>query len=149
VITKRICLSLQRRDNDKLLHGIESGNILRTPEGEFIEIHTPLPAKQQAVILSKHDIAPLAIETGYDENGVADPKRRSDRLRAKLSQWWYGDNIALPSRAELAAAQAHAAHDYHEQESVVDDYRNLEITSEPVLHSAAIGGHEENPHIKH
>jgi ubiquinol-cytochrome c reductase cytochrome b subunit len=75
VITKRICLSLQRRDNDKLLHGIESGNILRTPEGEFIEIHTPLPAKQQAVILSKHDVAPLAIESGYDENGVADPKR--------------------------------------------------------------------------
>jgi len=149
VITKRICLSLQRRDNDKLLHGIESGNILRTPEGEFIEIHTPLPAKQQAVILSKHDVAPLAIETGYDENGVADPKRRSDRLRAKLSHWWYGDNIALPSRAELEAAQAHAAHDYHEQESVVDDYRNLEITSEPVLHSAAVGGHEENPHIKH
>ena len=34
VATKRICLGLQRRDRDKLLHGMETGNILRLPHGE-------------------------------------------------------------------------------------------------------------------
>ena len=146
VLTKRLCLSLQRRDQDKLLHGIESGNILRTPEGEFIEIHTPLPEAQKAKILGKVDHAPLALDAGVDENGVANPKGRSAKHRARLSRWWYGDNIPLPTPAELAAAEEHAAHEYHEQQSVLEDYDNLEITGEPVLHSPAIGGHEANPH---
>ncbi|MCX6459609.1 MAG: ubiquinol-cytochrome c reductase cytochrome b subunit [Actinobacteria bacterium] len=146
IITKRICLSLQRRDHDKLLHGIESGNILRTPEGEFIEIHLPLGDKEKAKILGKVDHVPIALESGVDENGVANPKGRTARLRAKFSHWFYGDNVYLPTAAEIEAAEAHAAHDYHEQHAVIDDFRGLEITSEPVLHSPAIGGHESNPH---
>ncbi|HEV8561913.1 MAG TPA: cytochrome b, partial [Actinophytocola sp.] len=42
IATKRICLGLQRRDRDKVLHGRESGIIKRLPHGEFIEIHQPL-----------------------------------------------------------------------------------------------------------
>lgn len=41
VVTKRICLGLQRRDKDKVLHGRESGIIKRLPHGEFIEVHEP------------------------------------------------------------------------------------------------------------
>jgi ubiquinol-cytochrome c reductase cytochrome b subunit len=33
VITKRFCLALQRRDRDKLLHGYETGTIMRLPSG--------------------------------------------------------------------------------------------------------------------
>ena len=146
VITKRICLSLQRRDREKLLHGIESGNILRTPEGEFIEIHIPLPAKDRAKILGKVDHAPIAIEAGVDENGVARPLRSVKGAQARFSRWYYGDNVALPSPEELAAAEAHAAHELHDHGSVLEDFKNLEITSEPVLHSPAVGGHASNPH---
>ncbi|MCH9797031.1 MAG: ubiquinol-cytochrome c reductase cytochrome b subunit, partial [Actinomycetia bacterium] len=46
IITKRTCLSLQRRDRDKLLHGYESGRILRLPHGEFVEVHQPLNEKE-------------------------------------------------------------------------------------------------------
>ena len=52
VITKRICLSLQRSDRYKLLHGRETGSIMRLPEGAFVEVHAPLSDNEKAVILS-------------------------------------------------------------------------------------------------
>ena len=42
VVTKRICLGLQRRDRDKVLHGRETGIIERLPHGEYVEVHEPL-----------------------------------------------------------------------------------------------------------
>ncbi len=45
IITKRICLGLQRRDREKVLHGRETGIIKRLPHGEFIEVHQPLGPK--------------------------------------------------------------------------------------------------------
>ena len=33
--TKRVCISLQRRDRDKVLHGRETGVIMVSPEGEY------------------------------------------------------------------------------------------------------------------
>ena len=38
-VTKRICLSLQRADREKVLHGRETGTIMRTAEGQFYELH--------------------------------------------------------------------------------------------------------------
>ena len=42
LITRRWCISLQRSDNDKLLHGYESGIIMRSAEGGYSERHLPL-----------------------------------------------------------------------------------------------------------
>ena len=50
-VTRRTCLGLQRRDREKLLHGYESGRVLRLPHGEFIEIHTPISDEDKAKIL--------------------------------------------------------------------------------------------------
>ncbi len=44
VVTKRICLALQRSDDELVHHGIESGTIRRLPNGEFVEETVPLPA---------------------------------------------------------------------------------------------------------
>ncbi|MBN9643069.1 cytochrome bc complex cytochrome b subunit [Corynebacterium mendelii] len=41
-ITYKICLGLQRSDRDVLEHGVETGHIIQTPEGAFLEIHQPL-----------------------------------------------------------------------------------------------------------
>ena len=50
-----------------------------------------------------------------DENGVASPTARVDKVRARLSKLWYGDNIQKPTRAELEEAHHHTeleeAHD--------------------------------------
>ena len=42
VITRRWCISLQRHDQENLLHGYESGIIMRSPEGGYSEKHLPL-----------------------------------------------------------------------------------------------------------
>jgi ubiquinol-cytochrome c reductase cytochrome b subunit len=55
VLTKRICLGLQRRDNAKLLHGYETGRILRLPNGEFIEVHEPIGEAEKAKLLANAD----------------------------------------------------------------------------------------------
>ncbi len=110
LITKRWCLGLQRRDREKLLHGYESGRVLRLPHGEFIEVHQPLPAKDLAVITSKtdHEVIPAPQRT--DAAGVRNKHFHVQNLRHKLSSFFYADNIALPTRAEIEAGQEHAAH---------------------------------------
>jgi len=80
VITKRICLSLQKSDEELLHHGIESGTIRRLPSGEFIEETVPLPPQYQATLVrvgGDHE----AIESshspggpGYDLEAVGDPE---------------------------------------------------------------------------
>jgi ubiquinol-cytochrome c reductase cytochrome b subunit len=110
VLTRRICLGLQRRDREKLLHGYEAGRILRLPHGEFIEAHEPLSVKELAVITSKNDIAPLPLPQKTDIDGVKNKKYKSQNRQAKLSRFFYGENVPLPSAAEIEAGQAHAAH---------------------------------------
>lgn len=113
VITKRICLGLQRRDRDKLLHGYESGRILRLPHGEFIEVHEPLPEKEKAVIMAKlgDDPQPLPAPERTDANGVAVKHYRTRSLRSKLSHFFYGDDVTPPTVEEIEAGQAHVAHE--------------------------------------
>ncbi|MFN8170269.1 MAG: ubiquinol-cytochrome c reductase cytochrome b subunit [Candidatus Nanopelagicales bacterium] len=110
VITRRWCLGLQRRDREKLLHGYESGRVLRLPHGEFIEVHEPLSEKDLAVITSKTDHAVLPAPARTDEAGVRNKHFRKENLRHKLSSFFYADNVPLPSPAEIAAGQEHAAH---------------------------------------
>ena len=116
VLTKRICLGLQRRDKEKLLHGYETGRILRLPHGEFIEIHEPVSLEERAVLLSKVDVSAFQITSGEDEHGVRNPKGRKAKVQAKLSGWFYTDNVAAPTEQELAEADAHAAHQLDAQE---------------------------------
>ncbi|MFE2884348.1 cytochrome bc complex cytochrome b subunit [Streptomyces sp. NPDC059272] len=42
VVTRRICLGLQLRDAEMVLHGRETGIIKRLPHGEYVELHRPL-----------------------------------------------------------------------------------------------------------
>jgi ubiquinol-cytochrome c reductase cytochrome b subunit len=49
LVTKRICLGLQRKDRDLLEHGVETGIISQLPSGEFTEkparwTRTPAPS---------------------------------------------------------------------------------------------------------
>ena len=42
ILTRRWCISLQRQDAEKLLHGYETGVIMRSPEGGYSERHLPI-----------------------------------------------------------------------------------------------------------
>ncbi|MGL5828232.1 MAG: ubiquinol-cytochrome c reductase cytochrome b subunit, partial [Angustibacter sp.] len=108
VITKRICLGLQRRDREIALHGSESGRIVRLPHGEFLEVHQPV-ADTKRWILVQHDThRPLPLPEPMDERGVRSPGYRSQKLRARLSNFWFQDRIEGVTPAELAAE--HSAH---------------------------------------
>ena len=129
IITKRICLSLQRRDRDKLLHGYESGRILRLPHGEFVEVHQPLNEKELAVISSKPDTAVLPAPEKSDADGVRNPRYLVHSLRHRLSAFFYGDNIPRPTAEEIEAGQHHAENqaaveapllEYEEQDVIVN-----------------------------
>ena len=114
VITKRICLGLQRRDRDKVLHGRETGRLRRLPHGEFVEVHEPL-APEELYALTAHEVhQPAALGPAVDANGVPRPGRHIDAVRARLAAFYFGDDVPVPTPAELADAhhdESHAALD--------------------------------------
>jgi ubiquinol-cytochrome c reductase cytochrome b subunit len=114
IVTRRWCLGLQRRDRDLLLHGRETGRVLRLPSGEFLEIHEEVDEETRAKIMSKTDHEPLALPEAVDENGVANPESRKLRARSRFSQFFYGKNIPLPTEEEIAEAQSHIDHELHD-----------------------------------
>ncbi len=110
-VTKRICLSLQRHDRETVLHGRESGTIIRTPEGKFFEKHEELDAFERYVYVQHEALEPYVLESSVDANGVASPAARKDRLRAKLAHFYYTDVVNPVTPTELAAAAHHGDHE--------------------------------------
>jgi ubiquinol-cytochrome c reductase cytochrome b subunit len=99
-ITRRICFGLQRADREKVLHGREAGIIIRSPEGEYSEVHAPL-SDGDRYTLTNHDVhRPLSIAQAADSNGVPAPRMRRAKLRAKVTEWYFGTRIEKPSPDE-------------------------------------------------
>jgi ubiquinol-cytochrome c reductase cytochrome b subunit len=88
IITKRICLGLQRKDRELLEHGVETGIIRQQPDGEFIEITRPVSEEAHEVLASRKEIPSLEAATAQDENGVPSPASRKamGRLRVRLNK---------------------------------------------------------------
>ena len=107
VVTKRICIGLQRADREKLLHGYETGVIMRLPNGQYVERHAPMDPETAYYIASQPPDRPIELEPATDPNGVAAPNSRSQRLRAKASRFFFADNVPPPARVEIEAAHAH------------------------------------------
>jgi ubiquinol-cytochrome c reductase cytochrome b subunit len=113
-VTKRICLSLQRKDRDLVLHGRETGRIVRTADGKFFEQHEPLDEFTRWNLVQHEDHEVLLLESGTDGHGVASPTARKDKARSALSRFYFTDTINPVTPAELAAAH----HDGHGHEAI-------------------------------
>ncbi len=113
-VTKRICLSLQRRDRDLVLHARETGSIIRTPDGRFFERHEPIDEHERWALVQHEMVAPLQLTEDIDLNGVASPTARKDKLRARVSRFYFHDAVNPVTPAELAAAH----HDGHVTEAL-------------------------------
>jgi ubiquinol-cytochrome c reductase cytochrome b subunit len=85
VITKRICLSLQRADRELVLHGRETGRLVMMPHGEFVEVHEPISAEKAWLLTQHEQVPPLALEE-HDTGGVRRPKALKNKLRARMSK---------------------------------------------------------------
>ncbi|MGN6724275.1 MAG: cytochrome bc1 complex cytochrome b subunit, partial [Marmoricola sp.] len=111
IIAKRWAISLQRHDNEMLLHGYESGVIMRSAEGGYSERHLPLPEGQAYTLTARERDHVYEPGASTDANGVAAPNARADKLRGRLSKAWFETNVQKPTAAELEEAHHHAAHE--------------------------------------
>ena len=103
IITKRTCLSLQRKDREIVLHGRETGRIVRLPHGEYIEVHEPLDKFEMYKLVDFKDYRPTAV--------VPNKKGKitlGSRLRAAVSRIYFEDRITPVTQTELNEAQSHS-----------------------------------------
>ena len=105
LITKRTCLSLQRKDREIALHGRETGRIVRMPHGEYIEVHEPLDKYELYKLVDFKDYQPTLARP----NAQGKITLRA-RLRAALSRFYFEDRIAPATQTEIDEAHSHAEH---------------------------------------
>ncbi|MEY4418119.1 MAG: hypothetical protein RIQ88_557 [Actinomycetota bacterium] len=103
MITKRICLSLQRKDREVALHGRETGRIVRLPHGEYIEVHEPL---------DKHDLFKLVDYKEYQPT-LPRPNAKGKitlraRMRARISRFYFQDRVSPATQTEIEHNAEHA-----------------------------------------
>jgi ubiquinol-cytochrome c reductase cytochrome b subunit len=83
IVTRRICLGMQRKDKDLLEHGLETGIIRQLPQGEYIEVHRPLNEEERAPLEAKKVPALMPAPGSEDENGVPAPQARGALGRSR------------------------------------------------------------------
>ena len=110
-VTKRVCLGLQRKDRELVLHGHESGRIVRFANGEYIEVHTPLSEQERWLRVSYEAPAPLEIDPRTNARGVRRKGYASDKRWRALSRFFYEDRVSPVTPAEIEAVHPHGKHD--------------------------------------
>jgi ubiquinol-cytochrome c reductase cytochrome b subunit len=95
-VTRRVCLGLQRKDQEILLHGFETGRVVRLPGGEYIEVHQPIDQHERWRLINTSVVEPF--QARPDERGHLG---RIARLRASVSRFFFEDRIAPLVRTEV------------------------------------------------
>lgn len=134
VITRRICIGLQRQDRDKVLHGYETGIIERTPDGGYSERHQPLPELDRYTITA-HDRAPALEAAGEtDENGVAVPASRRARLKARARRFYWEGVVDKPTAEDVEHADEHLGELDGHPAALGQEFRGVSETGIPKSH---------------
>ncbi|WP_149084027.1 MULTISPECIES: cytochrome bc1 complex cytochrome b subunit [Microbacterium] len=95
-VTKRICIALQKKDREIVLHGFESGHIVRLPGGEFIEVHQPVDTYDRWKLIDVDGYEPLVVRPNA--------KGRipwTENLRSAMSRWFFEDRLAPLTQADI------------------------------------------------
>ncbi|WP_375406291.1 cytochrome bc complex cytochrome b subunit [uncultured Amnibacterium sp.] len=101
-VTKRVCLALQKKDRQIVLHGYESGRIVRLPGGEYIEVHEQVDDYERWKLVSFDDFEPLMIRPN-----AAGRIPVTERVRAVASRLFFEDRIEPVTSTELEIAKHH------------------------------------------
>lgn len=109
ILTKRIAMGLQRKDRELVLHGHETGRIVRFDDGEYIEVHEPLNDQERWVRVSYTALKPREPAPELNVHGVRRKGYRWDRFKAALSRFYFEDRVEPVTPAELEEAQDHRA----------------------------------------
>jgi ubiquinol-cytochrome c reductase cytochrome b subunit len=106
IVTKRICLSLQRADRELVLHGRETGRLVRLPHGEFVEVHEPISPEKAWTLTSHEQIAPLELPE-FDGSGVRRPGAIKNKIRNRISR---AHAVAVPKATESERKELEGHH---------------------------------------
>jgi ubiquinol-cytochrome c reductase cytochrome b subunit len=109
-VTKRACIALQNKDREVVLHGRETGRVVRLPHGEYIEVHETVDKYELWKLIDYKDYQPVLARP--DSNGKIS---LSNRLRSAVSKIYFEDRIAPVSKAEYELAHADHAPDAVEE----------------------------------
>ncbi len=110
-LARRWCISLQRHDNERLLHGYETGIIMRSAEGGYSERHLPISSERAYTLTARDRDHIHEVPSSVDGNGVSRPGSRIETVRAKLSEKMFGHNVQKPTREEIEEGHHHAEHE--------------------------------------
>ena len=100
-VTKRACIALQNKDREVVLHGRETGRVVRLPHGEYIEVHETVDKYELWKLIDYKDYQPVLARP--DSNGKIS---LGNRLRSAVSKIYFEDRIAPVSKAEYEIAHA-------------------------------------------
>jgi ubiquinol-cytochrome c reductase cytochrome b subunit len=87
-----------------VLHGRETGRIVRTAEGKFFEVHEALGEHERWRLVQHETLEPLELRASVDSNGVRRSGALMDRARATVSSFYFSNRIPAVTPAELTAA---------------------------------------------
>jgi ubiquinol-cytochrome c reductase cytochrome b subunit len=88
-----VCLALERKDREILLHGYETGRIVRLPGGEYVEVHGHVDDHERYRLAGPEQAHPFEARPRPDGR-----LRLTDRLRARASRFFFEDRLApLPA----------------------------------------------------
>lgn len=100
-ITKHACLALQRKDREIVLHGYETGRIVRLPGGEYVEVHEQLDEYERWKLLDYETYEPLQLKPNKDGKITLGMK-----FRVAMSKFFFEDRVTPVSRHEIEKATA-------------------------------------------
>jgi ubiquinol-cytochrome c reductase cytochrome b subunit len=126
LITKRICIGLQRSDEARLLHGAETGIIERDPSGGYSERHRPI-TQGEAYVLTQHKEQPALLPL-TETDGMSAREIRAEQLRRRAGRFYFIDTLRKPTQAELEEAAHHHGDghgDGHEVEGVGESHHPI------------------------
>lgn len=106
ILTKRICLALQRKDRETVLHGHEAGVIEVSADGEFHERHTPLSEYEAWTLVSYEAPAPTPARPNAKGKVTL-----AEKIRARLNRMFFEDRVKPVSREEYLEALEHSHHE--------------------------------------
>jgi len=89
VVTRRICLSLQRRDLETMDEGMESGIIVRTAEGRYVEVHKRV-GEETAALLDTRQPTELVRPLPDHILPLPTPKRIRAQVRSRANKFYLG-----------------------------------------------------------
>jgi len=90
LLTRQICFALQIQDRERLLHGAESGRIVRSPNGGYVESHAWLSVRRWYALTTSTTTSTRhpAPEVRLDKEERAAP---IERLRIRLQRRLFDD----------------------------------------------------------